>query len=359
MGEGRSAIVATERSAGGLAAGWRLSGKVGGRALATLCVAAAASLAMPAGVAQAKPKPTLSQARAQLQKLNSQADHQDDAYNKAASAWKAAQKKLQALNKSVAQQQKTYEQMRERVAQMAVSAYKTGDNGTIPELLSAKDPEAVLDQMAAFTQLARNRSTELSQFLNAAQLLERQKAEAQQAAQDLAQKKKAALAAKKKIEKSVAKQKRLIASLGGDSFPGGSSGVTGSGCGRSYNGPATGWARTVLQYAFSKLCDPYVYGAAGPSSFDCSGLTMMAYKQIGYSLSHYVPDQWSETERVAKSDLAPGDLVFFDDNSHVGIYIGGDQFIHAPHTGSYVKIDSLNNSWYSSHYDGAGKPKGM
>ncbi len=355
MGERRSAIVAKERSAGCLAAGWRLNGRVGGRALATLCVAASAALAMPVGVAEAKPKPSLSQARAQLEKLNSEADHKDDAYNKAKSEWQAAQKKLQALNKSVAQQQKTYEQLRQRVAQMAVSAYKTGDNGTIPTLLSAKDPEAVLDQMAIFTQLANNRSAELSQFLNAAQLLQRQKAQAQQAAQDLAQKKKAALAAKKSIEQAVEKQKKLIAGLGGDSAPS----VTGSGCGRSYSGPATGWARTVLQYAFSKLCDPYVYGAAGPSSFDCSGLTMMAYKQIGYSLDHYVPSQWSETERVSRSELAPGDLVFFDGQGHVGIYIGGNEFIHAPHTGSYVKIDSLGNSWYSSHFDGAGRPKGM
>lgn len=356
MGEGRAAIVATERSAGGLAAGWRPKGRAGSRVLAALCVAAAAALAMPVGVAQAQPKPTLSQARAQLDKLNSKADHQDDAYNRAKSQWEAAQKKLQALNKSVTQQQKTYEQLREQVAQMAVSAYKTGDNGTIPTLLSAKNPAAVLDQMSAFTQLANNRSAALTQFLNAAQLLQRQKAQAQQAAQDLAQKKKAALAAKKNIQQSVAKQKKLIASLGGDSFPGGASGVTGSGCGRAYSGPATGWARTVLQYAFSKLCDPYVYGAAGPSSFDCSGLTMMAYKQAGISLGHYVPDQWDETTRVNKSDLAPGDLVFFDNNGHVGIYIGGNEFIHAPHTGSYVKIDSLGNSWYSSHYDGAGRP---
>lgn len=349
MGEGRAAIVATERSTGGVAAGWRPNGRVGARALATLCVAVSAALAMPAGVAQAKPKPTLGQARAQLDKLNSKADQQDNVYNKAKSEWEAAQKKLDALNTSVAQQNKTYQQLRVRVAQMAASAYKTGDNGTVPQLVGAKNPQAVLDQMSAFTQLANNRSAELTQFLNAAQLLQRQKAQAQQAAQDLAKDKKAALAAKHDIDQSVAKQKKLVASLGD------ASGGGGGPIGGAYTGPASGNARVVLQWAYGKLGTPYEYGGTGPR-YDCSGFVMVAWRQAGVSLPRVVPDQFNATRRVSRGDLQPGDLVFFDNLGHVGIYVGGGKFIHSPHTGSQVKFDYLSNPWYSSHYYGAGRP---
>jgi cell wall-associated NlpC family hydrolase len=74
------------------------------------------------------------------------------------------------------------------------------------------------------------------------------------------------------------------------------------------------------------------------------------------NLPRVVPDQYNATKRVARSDLQPGDLVFFDNLGHVGLYVGGGTFIHAPHTGSQVKTESLNNAWYSSHYVGAGRP---
>ena len=114
MGEGRAAIVATERSAGGNAGGWLPGGRAGKRALVTLCVAATAALVLPAVPAGASPKPSLKQSEAKLKKLNSQVDHQDNDYNKAKEQRQAAKKKLDALNKSVAQDQKTYEQLRER-----------------------------------------------------------------------------------------------------------------------------------------------------------------------------------------------------------------------------------------------------
>src|SRR5262249_40898133 len=169
--------------------GWRPGGRVGLRALTTLCAVATASaaLALPATSAEAKPKQTLKEAQAKLNKLNSQVDHQDDAYNKAKSEREAAEKKLKALNKSVAAAQKSYDQRRERVAQVAAAAYKNGgDSGDIPTLVSAKDPQAVLDQISIFTQVTQNRSAEVTQFLNAAQLLQRQQAQAKQAADDLA-----------------------------------------------------------------------------------------------------------------------------------------------------------------------------
>ena len=97
-----------------------------------------------------------------------------------------------------------------------------------------------------------------------------------------------------------------------------------------------------MQLAEQYLGVPYVWGGASPSGFDCSGLTMYVYGQLGVSLPHNAAAQYAVLPHVSESDLQPGDLVFFDGLGHVGIYIGGGQFIHAPHTGDVVKISSLS-----------------
>ena len=109
----------------------------------------------------------------------------------------------------------------------------------------------------------------------------------------------------------------------------------------------------VVGIAMRYLGVPYVWGGASPAGFDCSGLVMYVYAQLGVSLPHYTGAQWNMGVPVSRSDLQPGDLVFFDGLGHVGIYIGGDQFIHAPHTGDVVKISSLNEGWYAATYVGA------
>ena len=98
-------------------------------------------------------------------------------------------------------------------------------------------------------------------------------------------------------------------------------------------------ASIALQY----LGVPYVWGGSSPSGFDCSGLVMYVYAQLGISLPHYTVAQWNATQPISQSQMAPGDLVFFNGLGHVGIYIGGGQFVNAPHTGAVVRIDSLSN----------------
>ena len=105
--------------------------------------------------------------------------------------------------------------------------------------------------------------------------------------------------------------------------------------------------------AMSQLGTPYAWGGASPGGFDCSGLVMWAYAQVGVSLPHSSYAQYGAGVPVSRDQLQPGDLVFFDGLGHVGIYIGGDQFVHAPHSGDVVKISSLSEGWYTATYVGA------
>jgi peptidoglycan DL-endopeptidase CwlO len=108
----------------------------------------------------------------------------------------------------------------------------------------------------------------------------------------------------------------------------------------------------VVGIAMRYLGTPYVWGGASPSGFDCSGFVMYVYAQVGVSLPHSSYAQYGAGSPVSRGDLQPGDLVFFDGLGHVGIYVGGGSFIHAPHTGDVVKISSMTG-WYASTYVGA------
>jgi peptidoglycan DL-endopeptidase CwlO len=121
--------------------------------------------------------------------------------------------------------------------------------------------------------------------------------------------------------------------------------------------PSRGGVSAVIAYAQAQLGKPYGWGASGPDAFDCSGLTMMAWRQAGVYLSHYTGAQWAETSRVAISDLRPGDLVFFGSSGpsshHMGLYVGNGQMIEAPHTGAYVRYASI---WRSDLLPYGGRP---
>jgi len=112
----------------------------------------------------------------------------------------------------------------------------------------------------------------------------------------------------------------------------------------------------IANYAYRFLGKPYVYGATGPNSFDCSGLTQYVYHKFGVEISRTTYTQVGEGTKVNRSDLRAGDLVFFNTEgsiSHVGIYVGNGEFIHAPRTGKPVMVSSLSDGYYSQKYSTA------
>lgn len=108
----------------------------------------------------------------------------------------------------------------------------------------------------------------------------------------------------------------------------------------------------VVGIAMQYLGVPYVWGGSSPAGFDCSGFIMYVFAQVGVQLPHHAASQFNYGVPVSRDQLQPGDLVFFDGLGHNGIYIGGGQFIHSPHTGDVVKISGLYESWYSSRWVG-------
>ncbi|MCM3885483.1 C40 family peptidase [Frankia sp. R82] len=116
----------------------------------------------------------------------------------------------------------------------------------------------------------------------------------------------------------------------------------------------SGGAPVAVQEAYAQLGKPYVWGADGPGTFDCSGLSQWVWRKAGVALSHYTGSQWNEGKRVSRAELIPGDLVFFNpDLDHVGIYVGGDQMIDAPHTGEVVRVENIWPSFQGGVRPGA------
>ncbi|HUK45114.1 MAG TPA: NlpC/P60 family protein [Gaiellaceae bacterium] len=117
--------------------------------------------------------------------------------------------------------------------------------------------------------------------------------------------------------------------------------------------PSSPFGSQVVSIAMSYIGTPYVWGGAAPGGFDCSGLVMYSFEQLGVSLPHSSYAMWDYGVPVPYDQLQPGDLVFFDGLGHVGLYIGGGEFVNAPYTGAFVRVDSLTSGWAAANYVGA------
>jgi cell wall-associated NlpC family hydrolase len=292
-------------------------------------VAVAALVTVPASATNPK------DLKAQVAKLNDQLEQATETYNKYNVQLKASQTAADVAQQQATAAQAGLEQIRSKLRQMAAASYMNGGDEDWSTLVTSPNPSTMLGDSAALQYITSHKNTQVSSLLTAAQEAARatstandRKAQAQKLRNDAATQ-------KAKIEKLLKDNKAKLAKQTGTSTSGGLAPV-------KVSGNASAKALAAVQAALSKRGKPYVYGAAGPNSFDCSGLTMWAYKQVGISLNHFTGDQVNEGTRISTSSLAPGDLVFFySDHHHVGMYIGGNKMVDAPHTGTDVQVQSL------------------
>ena len=313
---------------------------------------------------------------AQVQEIDSELSHAIEAYNLANIKLDRIKSDLVRNQRHLGLARKNLGTAEQRLADRVVSLYTSGEeNSTVSVLLGASSLNELLDRIETANRLSDQDATTLGQVIRYRAQVKRErvqltKARAAQAEivatkasqktsiqRRLAQRQSMLAGVRGEIRRIQAAERRrslaIAASLRGQTFessPGlGAAGVTPDG---AIVAPPARYGG-VVGIAMRYLGVPYRWGGASPSTgFDCSGFTMYVYAQIGVSLPHYTGSQYAMGTPVSRDQLEPGDLVFFNGLGHMGIYVGGGNFIHAPHTGDVVKISSMTG-WYASTYVGA------
>jgi cell wall-associated NlpC family hydrolase len=338
------------------------------RPLLAVAIASCGVLSVLPGTAGADPKPSLAQVEQRVNALTDKVDMAVEAYANAKISLAAASRRNAVAQAQVKAAQAQLDAIRHRMGAVAAAAYRQGGASQFVELVSTSSPQSFLDRAASLDRIAAGQSAQMALAATARHRLSQVQAVAaqQKAAQDAVTK----TMAKQKsiIEGALAEQQHLLASLKADQLrtlraaqrAAAARAAAQARASRersfdvpTYNGPASGRASVAVQAAYAQLGKPYEWGASGPNSFDCSGLTMWAWGKAGVSLPHSSQAQYSGGRHVSRGDLQPGDLVFFGSPiHHVGIYIGGGRMISAPHSGDVVKIQDA----FRSDYAGAVRP---
>ena len=325
------------------------------------------------GAAAAGPKANLNQVQRQVDQLNRQAEQAAERYNTAKVELTDTTRQLRAARNKYAATKRRLDAMQVLVGRIAVASYKSGGLDSSVQLLLSDDPTGFLRQAADLTQVTKHQDHLLADMqaarLSAAvdrKAVAEQQARAKDLQGEIAAEKRTIegklatarallgrLEAKQRAQLMSIRQAATDRALGARSDAMRASRSSRDGDFPTYDGPASGRAAVAVKTAFAQLGDPYVWGAAGPGSFDCSGLTMYSWGAAGVSLPHSSSAQYSAVPHVSISNLQPGDLVFYySPISHVGIYIGGGRVIDAPYPGLSVHISGL----YSMPLVGAGRP---
>lgn len=236
-------------------------------------------LLTPMGGALADPKPTVSQAKAKLKKLNDKADKVVDRYNTATEKYKAAKGRYTKLNESYRRKLATVADLREQVVSMAVDSYKMGgDFAALPTMITIDEPGDMLYSMSLTRQLSQERADRLAAFDRENRGLKTERDGAQDALGDADKERDAVNKDRKEILGLIAEQKKLLDRLG--AYRAGNPNSTGL----KYTGPASGNAASALSFAYAQIGKPYVFGGTGPGGYDCSGLTQAAWRAAGVEL---------------------------------------------------------------------------
>jgi cell wall-associated NlpC family hydrolase len=299
------------------------------------------SLILPAGFAgaasasTAAPPPANLQAKLdQIKALSEQIDHMGQQYDSLRIQLQQAQKEEGVARLTAKRDQKLLAAGRSQIGQIAAAGYMSGSLSPDLQLLQDNDPQVLLNQASIMAQLEQENGEKVSQ-VTSAQTAANEALLA--ASQEAATATKLTAAMAKKVAQIQAKENVLNSSVYSQALN------IFQQTGNYPTLPVVGntIGAQALRFALVKLGDEYVWGAAGPSTFDCSGLVMWAYEHVGISLAHFTGDQWNEGEHIPMSELQPGDLIFMYSLDHVGMYVGNGMMVDAPSTGQVVQIQPI------------------
>ncbi len=316
-------------------------------AFSALAMATAIGL-VPTTSAQAEPE--ISDVQARVDRLYHEAEQASERYNDAKIELDALQRDLDSLRADQERQDAELGDVREQVQDSLLRQFEGQGISAVGEVFVSDDPSAFLSQLSTMSTYDNYQDALLDDYATEVKALDiRQSATNTRLGQVAATEEKLE-AEKATIDDNLAEAEGLLEDLKEEEraaiLSRGSTAVPS-------DVPASGRAAAAVAYAMAQVGDSYVYGAAGPSAFDCSGLTMMAWAQAGVALPHSSSMQYSSGSRVSSSDLQPGDLVFYySPISHVGMYIGNGMIVHAANPSSGVEVSEL----YSMPYVGAVRP---
>ncbi|MGI5212501.1 NlpC/P60 family protein [Plantactinospora sp. CA-290183] len=250
----------------------------------------------------------------------------------------AKKKQVAELAKKIEPLQKQIDAAMNRVSELAVEAYKGDRASAVNAVLTSKSPSALVGQLTVLDQFARRQQREVQSVVDLRAKYAAQKAPLDRLVAQLSKTEKELAKKAKEIDAQIDKlQTDRIRAYGNGA--GGS--LRPAPCPATYPG---GGAGKAVKYACAQIGKPYVWGADGPNSFDCSGLTSAAWRQAGISLPHSARQQRGVMKRVSRSDLRPGDLVFYyADLSHVGMYVGDGWIVHASRAGVPIKMKRVDD----------------
>lgn len=307
---------------------------VGARRVVRRLLTLVAAVAVGAGLlaAPAHAAPSVDEIDAQIDKQWEKLEPTIEQFNKVRSQLKANQKKSADLQKKMIPLELESALAMNKVGDIASRYYMQGPSQEMGALLVSTKPGTLAEQLVILDRLAQDQHRQIAGVLAVRDRYNQQKQKLD-ALITTEKKQQADLDAKRK--QINAEIKRLTKMLPVTS-------IRPAGCPK-IDGVVSSAARTAIKTACAQVGDPYVWGATGPNSFDCSGLTQYAYKAAGISLTHFTGAQWNEGRHVSRSDARPGDLVFFgSDLHHVGLYLGNGVMVHAPRTGKPVQVSSIN-----------------
>jgi cell wall-associated NlpC family hydrolase len=301
--------------------------------------------------------------QAQVNTLTSKYNKAVQEYDDVAQQLTQAKARLSQINKEMSGDQKRYNAARVKVAQIASASFEDSGQTSLAGLLTSSDPSAVLNAASMLLQLAGTHNQQTQAFLATAQQLSSVQAEQQHTAYGISQLAAQREKSKNSIQTLLDNKKAQLDSLTIQqqaTVQANSLGGSGSSAVTSVPTGTPAQAAAAVQYELNAAADrcPYVYGATGPCSvgFDCSGLAMAAWASAGVTIPRDTYEQWAALPHISMSSLQPGDLIYYNGEGHVAMYVGGGMIVDAPQTGMDVEEISINTPWYADNEDGAVRP---